>query len=264
DIVEATNLNRLTNATVKDVQKRRPKVYVARSTVRQAHPRASVRALRADVFDPAALHALKACDLIVVATDNHSSRLAVNRLAVQYLIPLVHVGFNITPDGDRPPSDVSGEVAIPDLGRWCLHCAGLIDPQQAGWELASPAQRDALRQRGYLADTPAPAVRHLDGVVASLAAAEIHNLVWSFRPQQRYLVYDGRRTELVPLQVRPGSECGVCSADHGVLGLGDLAPLPDYRRHDHLQLPPVDLAQADCSHPHEEPGETLQPMAHAG
>ena len=139
DIVELTNLNRLVGASAADAQKARPKVYVARSTIRQAVPKATVRALKTDVFDPLALRALKACDLLIVATDNHSSRMAANRLAVQYLIPLVHAGFNVSvgeaakdrPDL-RPVTDVSGEFAIPDLGRWCLQCAGIVDPQAAG------------------------------------------------------------------------------------------------------------------------------------
>ena len=252
DVVELTNLNRLVNATLTDAQKARPKVNVARSTIRQSNPKARVRALQTDVFDPEAQRALKACDLLIVATDNHSSRMAINRLAVQYLIPLVHVGFNISVDEDRPSvrreirevTDVSGEFAIPDLGRWCLQCAGIVDSQQAGWELAPAAQRHILRRQGYVADTPAPAVRHLDGIVASLAAAEIHNLVWSFKPQQRYLAYDALRTELVSLQVTPSDGCPVCSPDHGVLGLGDLEPLPDYRRASQIQLPPPDLTVA--------------------
>lgn len=269
DIVELTNLNRLVGASAADAQKARPKVYVARSTIRQAVPKATVRPLKTDVFDPVAQRALKACDLLIVATDNHSSRMAANRLAVQYLIPLVHVGFNVSVDpardsssarGGKPDSplssqekwaggmrsvtDVSGEFAIPDLGRWCLQCAGIVDPQAAGWELASPAQRAILRQRGYVADTPAPAVGHLDGVVAALAAAEIHNLVAAFKPQHRYLTYDALRGELLPLAVGgPGPKvaalaaCPVCSADAGVLGLGDLEPLPDYRRAAQTQLP---------------------------
>ncbi|MBN1954086.1 MAG: ThiF family adenylyltransferase [Anaerolineae bacterium] len=239
DVVTLSNLNRLVNATTTDAQKARPKVNVARSTVRQVTPKAYVRALQADVFDPEAQRALKSCDLLIAATDNHSSRVALNRLAVQYLIPLVHLGFNVTvePKG-REVADVSGEVAIPDLGRWCLQCAGIVNLQQAGWELASPDQRALLRQRGYVDDTPAPAVHHLDGVVAALAAAEIHNLVHAFRPQQRYLVYDALQTKLVPLQVTPSENCPVCSAEHGVLGLGDLEPLPDYRRASRVQLPP--------------------------
>lgn len=258
DVVELTNLNRLVGASVADAQRARPKVYVARSTIRQAVPKATVRALKTDVFDPCAQRALKACDLLIVATDNHSSRMAANRLAVQYLIPLVHAGFNVSvdPTGDpasarggsgvgvRRVTDVSGEFAIPDLGRWCLQCAGIVDPQAAGWELASPAQRAILRQRGYVADTPAPAVGHLDGVVAALAAAEIHNLVAAFKPQHRYLTYDALKAELVPLSVGGSAHkvaaqaaCPVCSPDDGVLGLGDLEPLPDYRRAAQAQLP---------------------------
>jgi hypothetical protein len=131
DVVELTNLNRLVNATVTDAQGERPKVYVARSSVRQSNPNASVRALQTDVFDPEAQRALKACDLLVVATDNHASRMAANRLAIQYLIPLLHAGFHIgvealppspSPagqgkDGATAVTDVSGEFAIPDLGR---------------------------------------------------------------------------------------------------------------------------------------------------
>ena len=249
DTVELSNLNRLVHASLNDAQTARPKVNVGRSIIHQVSPQATVRALATDVFDRDALHALKSCDLLIAATDNHSSRMALNRLAVQYLIPLVHVGFNISVDIDerteeRVVSDVSGEFAIPDLGRWCLHCAGLYDPQQAGWELASPAQRALLKQRGYVSDTPAPAVRHLDGLVAALAAAEIHNLVHAYKPQQRYLVYDALKSALVPLQVTPGHNCPVCSPEHGVLGLGDLEPLPDYRRANQVKLPPTLPAQS--------------------
>ncbi len=294
DIVELTNLNRLVGASAVDAQKARPKVYVARSSIRQAIAKATVRALKTDVFDPAAQRALKSCDLLIVATDNHSSRMAVNRLAVQYLIPLVHAGFNVSvapdlsPDpspgrggapttplpsqgrgdgGDRSVTDVSGEFAIPELGRWCLHCAGIVDPQAAGWELAPAGQRALLRQRGYVADTPAPAVGHLDGVVAALAAAEIHNLVAAFKPQHRYLTYDALHGELVPLSVGgPGHKaiattaCPVCSPDDGVLGLGDLEPLPDYRRAGQTQLPAPNLALGR-GQGHEAPGSAPTPPA---
>ncbi|MBN1919901.1 MAG: ThiF family adenylyltransferase [Anaerolineae bacterium] len=254
DTVALSNLNRLINATLTDAQKQRPKVNVARSTIRQVAPEATVRVYQTDVFDPEAQRALKRCDLLIAATDNHSSRMALNRLAVQYLIPLVHLGFNIDvavepKTEERVVTDVSGEFAIPDLGRWCLQCAGLVDAQQAGWELATPAQRAILRERGYVADTPAPAVHHLDGLVAALATAEIHNLIQAFKPRQRYLVYDALKTELLPLQVTPSSTCPVCSPDHGVLGLGDLEPLPDYRRMAQVQLPPLlkDQAQAPAA-----------------
>ncbi|MBN2001747.1 MAG: ThiF family adenylyltransferase [Anaerolineae bacterium] len=242
DVVDITNLNRLVHAGVAAAQKRRPKVCVARSVVRQIRPRATIRALQTTIFDPAALRALKTCDLLIAATDNHSSRMALNRLAVQYLIPLVHVGFNISVESSETAphvTDVSGEFAIPDLGHWCLHCAGLYDPQLAGWELATPEQQALLQARGYVNNTPSPAVRHLDGLVTALAAAEIHNLVHPFKPAQRYLVYDALKTELTPLQMTATHTCPVCGAENGVLGLGDLEPLPDYTRAAQVKLPPV-------------------------
>ncbi|MBN1935634.1 MAG: ThiF family adenylyltransferase [Anaerolineae bacterium] len=253
DVVELSNLNRLVSATLTDAQKARPKVNVARSIARQPNPQAHVQTLQVDVFDPQAVHALKACDLLIAATDNHASRMLLNRLAAQYLIPLLHVGFHIGVGSDGQIEDVSGEFALPDLGCWCLHCAGIIDPQQAGWELAPLHQREALRQRGYVTGVPAPAVRHLDGIVASLAAAEVHNLAHPFKPLQRYLTYDaiGRTTsgrpELMSLQVSARSDCPVCSADDGVLGLGDLEPLPSYRRSSQVQLPSADLLQSLAS-----------------
>ena len=66
----------------------------------------------------------------------------------------------------------------------------------------------------------------------------------AFKPQHRYLTYDALRAELVPLSIGgPGHKvmattaCPVCSPDDGVLGLGDLEPLPDYRRTAQAQLP---------------------------
>jgi molybdopterin-synthase adenylyltransferase len=259
DVVTASNLNRLINATTTDAYKQRPKVNVARSTIRHVAPKATVRVFQTDLFAQEALRMLKRCDLLIAATDNHSSRMALNRLAVQYLIPLVHLGFNINvvvepKTQERVITDVSGEFAIPDLGRWCLQCAGVIDPQLAGWELASPAQRAILHQRGYVTDTPAPAVHHLDGLVAALTTAEIHNLLHTFKPCHRYLVYDALETTLTPLQVRPSSTCPVCSPDLGVLGLGDLEPLPDYRRSARVELPSSPrLAQPPASPPQKAP-----------
>jgi hypothetical protein len=40
------------------------------------------------------------------------------------------------------------------------------------------------------------------------------------------------------LQVTPSDGCPVCSPEQGVLGLGDLEPMPDYRRASQVALPP--------------------------
>lgn len=225
DVAEGTNLNRLVGATTRDVEEERPKVGVAARTIRGVSPGARVKALRISAFAPRALAALKTADLLVAATDSAASRLVLNALAAQYLIPLVHIGVNLEADGPGKLRDVSGEVAIPEWGRWCLLCSGLVSAQQATMELAGPEERTQLAARGYLAGTPAPAVVHLNGLVASLAAAEIHNLIWPYKPLQRYLVYRGLEAQLLTIGIpSSGDSCLHCGAE-GRLGLGDLAPV---------------------------------------
>lgn len=229
DVVEASNLNRLPGSTQRDVYFRTSKVNLAQRNIARGNPYAKIWALPCSITDPEAIHALKSCDLLIVATDNHSSRLIANRLSVQYLIPLIHAGVNIDIDEERKISDISGEYVIPSIGEWCLHCSGIIDTQLAGWELADKDLDNTLRERGYIKDTPAPAVYHLNGIVSSLAVSEIHNLIFPYKTLRRYLTYDELKGELLSLNVQTKGDCLVCSADNGILGFGDLEDFPDYR-----------------------------------
>ena len=228
DVVEVTNLNRLPGSSRKDAYYRTSKVSLTQRNIARTNPYAKTTALPLAVTNRRAVQSLKSCDLLIVATDNHSSRLIVNRISVQYLIPLIHIGVNIDVGDDREITDMSGEYVFPPLGEWCLHCAGIIDSQLAGWELADDGLRSALRERGYVKDTPAPAVYHLNGVVAALAVAEIHNFIFPYKPAHHYLTYDELKGELLPLQVSTEIRCTVCDPEEGYLGLGDLEPLPDY------------------------------------
>ena len=225
DAVDPTNLNRLLGSTPGDAEDEQAKVDVAERSIRAVDPNAAIEALRCSVNAPRALRALTTCDLAIVATDNHASRLIVNALAAQYLIPLVHVGVNLAVrSSDGGFEDISGEVAIPAFGAWCLACAGVVSAEQAGWEVARSDERRQLAVRGYLADTPAPAVVHLNGVVASLAVAEIHNLIYPYKPLRRWLAYRQLESELLTIEVSPQPSCLHCSVE-GRLGLGDVAPL---------------------------------------
>lgn len=228
DTVEITNLNRLPGSSHRDAYYRTSKVSLAQRNTMRANPYAKTLALRLPVSDRSAIQALKSCDLLIAATDNHSSRLVTNRLSVQYLIPLIHLGVNIDVDEMRNLTDMSGEYAFPSLGEWCLQCAGIVDNQLAGWELSDEGLRNTLRERGYIKDTPAPAVYHLNGVIAALAVAEIHNFVFPYKPIRRYLTYDELKGELMALEVATENRCTVCDAEEGYLGLGDLEALPDY------------------------------------
>ena len=235
DCIEESNLNRVTGSTMRDVRRKRSKVAIAMGNIQKVNPVARVFAMKASVLDPMVLKKLKQCDLIAVCTDNDSSRLAVNRLSAQYLIPLLHMGYAIETD-DGKVVEISGEYAITTPGEWCLLCSGIADGQSAARELASPHETAILRQRGYIDDTPAPAVYHLDGVIASVAVAEVHNMVYPYRDARPYQVYDDMYGTLLPLTVERRDGCPVCSPD-GLLGLGDLEPLPDYRSRKRSGMP---------------------------
>ncbi len=222
DAVDSTNLNRLFGSTRLDVRAKTGKTLVARRVIKGIDPTARVKTLQRSVFSKVALRELTICDLIIAATDNHSSRLVLNALSCQYLIPLVHIGVHLQLDAaDR---DVSGEVAMPPLGGWCLLCAGIIDEQQAAIEIAGHDVKARLRERGYLNGLPAPAVCHLNCTVASLAVAEIHNWLLPYKPSREYTVYRALQGDLQHLGVRLQSDCPHCGPA-GRLGLGDLAPL---------------------------------------
>lgn len=224
DVVEISNLNRLLGSTLRDVTEEVSKVDVAARNIRRSDAEARVVALRCTVFTERALNALRTCDVLIASTDNDSSRMVLNALSAQYLIPLAHAGVNLGVDGEGNFDDISGEVALPELGTWCLLCGGMIDAGRAAQDLARPEERQLMQQHGYLPGVAAPAVYHLNAVVASLAVAEIHNLVAPYRALRRYVVYRDLQGEVMPIEVPKSEGCLHCSPE-GVLGLGDLSAL---------------------------------------
>jgi len=233
DVAELSNINRVAGMTIEDGKAGIAKVEIASRTVRAINPDANVLAVKASVFASASIEYLKVCDIIVVATDNHATRMFAQRIGAQYLIPVVSVGVNIEVGDDGSLADVSGEyaIALPGATGWCLTCARVYDAERAAIELADAAEQQRWIQRGYIdgADVKAPAVSHLNGVVANLALAEIHNLLAPFKKFVSYLAYDQLRGELMPYTIERNPTCAVCS-DSGLLGLGDLEPIPDYER----------------------------------
>jgi molybdopterin/thiamine biosynthesis adenylyltransferase len=232
DTAEVSNLNRVAGMTYADAISGVQKVSIACRSVDAIHPKARASPICRSVLDPECVPVLKASDLIVVATDNHATRMYAQRLGVQYLIPVVSVGVNIEVDETGKLDDVSGEyaIALPGESGWCLTCAHAYNPEIAAWELADAVEQQRWVHRGYVAgaDIKSPSVSHLNGVVANLALAEIHNLLAPFKAFQGYCVYDQRRSELMSYTIQRNKECAMCS-DAALLGLGDIEPVPDYR-----------------------------------
>jgi molybdopterin/thiamine biosynthesis adenylyltransferase len=193
DTLEMSNLNRVVGASYEDAEQQRPKVDVVRKHLLRIHPHATVRAHQCDVHDPAIEPVLARSDWIIVATDTHASRLKAQELSLQYFVPLISVGVNLSVKHGAI-EDMSGEVITARVGdALCLYCLGRIDPIQVASERhPDRAIRDALLTRGYVTgkEVKEPAVKTLNAFLATMAVEALINQYTQARQHVPILVYE--------------------------------------------------------------------------
>src|SRR6266852_5567233 len=193
DVLEMSNLNRVVGAYYKDAQQKLYKVDVVKRHVTNINPQATVLACKRDVHDKEVESVLALSDWMIVATDNHSSRLRVQELSVKYFVPLLSLGVNITVK-DNKIEDMSGEVITARVGDYlCLHCLNRINPIKVASE-RHPDQtiREALVKRGYVSgmDIKEPAVKTLNAYLATMAVEVLVNQYTDMRRHAPILVYE--------------------------------------------------------------------------
>jgi len=193
DVLELSNLNRVVGAYYEDAQQRRPKVEVVRRHLSKINPQATVRAYQKDVHEREMESVLALSDWLIVATDNHSSRLRAQELSVQYFVPLLSIGVNISVKDGRL-EDMSGEVITARVGDClCLQCLNRINPIKVASE-RHPDQgiREALVKRGYVTgqDVKEPAVKTLNASLATMAVEVLVNQYTEVRRHVPVLVYE--------------------------------------------------------------------------
>lgn len=193
DVLEVSNLNRVVGAYYKDAQEQRSKVDVVKRHLTNINPNATVLACKNDIHDKEMESVLALSDWMIVATDNHSSRLRAQQLSVQYFVPLLSVGVNITVK-DGTIDDMSGEVITARVGDYlCLNCLKRINPiKVAGERHPDQTIREALVKRGYVTgqDIKEPAVKTLNTFVATMAVEVLINQYTDMRRHVPVLVYE--------------------------------------------------------------------------
>ena len=212
DRVEPSNLNRLLGATAADAQAGRPKVEVLARYARAVRPLTEVAALPLPIDDPRAWHQVAGCDAVLGAIDDDGARVVLNRLAVQYLLPLIDLGTGITTDGSGAIAEAGGQVRCVLPGGFCLQCIDGLDLAAAGRRRAPDELRRLYRQRGYVLteDVPAPSVVTLNAAVAAEGVNELLALFTGARPLQPYRLYDFRRGRWDSLGAGRRAGCIVC------------------------------------------------------
>lgn len=193
DVLEMSNLNRVVGAYYKDAQQKLPKVDVVKRHLTNINPNATVTAYKSDVHDKEIERVLALSDWMIVATDNHSSRLKAQELSVKYFVPLLSLGVNITVKENKI-EDMSGEVITARVGDYlCLHCLHRINPIKVASE-RHPDQtiREALVKRGYVTgqDIKEPAVKTLNACLATMAVEVLVNQYTEARRHVPILVYE--------------------------------------------------------------------------
>ncbi|MEO9060278.1 MAG: ThiF family adenylyltransferase [Ktedonobacteraceae bacterium] len=193
DVLEMSNLNRVVGAYYEDAKQKCSKVDVVKRHITNINPKATVMAYKKDIHDEEIEKVLALSDWMIVATDNHSSRLRVQQLSVQYFVPLLSVGVNISVK-DNKVEDMSGEVITARVGDYvCLSCLNRINPIKVASE-QHPDQsiREALVKKGYVTgmDIKEPAVKTLNTYLATMAVEVLINQYTAMRKHIPILVYE--------------------------------------------------------------------------
>lgn len=193
DLLEMSNLNRVVGAYYEDAQEKRSKVDVVKQHLTKINPKATIMAYKSDVHDKAIESVLALSDWIIVATDNHSSRRRVQELSLQYFVPLISVGVNITVKGNKV-EDMSGEVITTRVGDYlCLNCLKRINPIKIASERhPNETIREELVKRGYVTgkDVKEPAVKTLNTYLATMAVDTLINQYTDARRHVPIQVYE--------------------------------------------------------------------------
>ncbi len=226
DVVEHSNLSRISGASVLDAEQAIPKVAVAERVILQANPQANVRRIQDDVAKDSVASVLKGCDYIFLAADSMRARLLVNAVVQQHLIPAVQMGAKVRTDENGSILDVMSANRPLRPGSGCLWCNQLIDPHLLAQEAKTDQER---RDQAYGVQQPNPSVISLNAVAASSAVNDFMMDFLGIRGDAETVSYQHahhlarRVTSIAP---RKDSACPECSYGGRRYGMGDGVELP--------------------------------------
>jgi len=189
--------------------------------------------IQGNLLDFAHRDLLKSADVIFCCTDDHASRLLLNRFAYFYEIPVIDIGLAIE-RGEVDVKDMTGRVTRLGPGSPCLLCRNIVDPRRAREEELRTKDPEAYARQvkeGYIlgGGDPEPAFISMTTSVATLAMEELLQLMTGFRGDGGVVTQRLRRFQ-VPEDRRTGAKidpnCSICS-ETDCWGLGDVTPFLD-------------------------------------
>ncbi len=230
DILELSNLNRVHGARRCDVKTELIKVDNIARMATETDLGPKVATLQSWAGSQESRDALKSCDVVFGATDDHSGRIFLNRLARFYGIPLIDLGLRMKRHEDGHV-DVFGRVTTFVEGHRCLMCYGVMDPQKAADEALErddPDNFHKLKEEAYVlgGEDPSPAVVTFTTEVACMAVNELVAALTSFQGPHGMTPHRVRRFHAQDDRFPSASlnpDCPMCG-QNDVLGRADVEP----------------------------------------
>jgi molybdopterin/thiamine biosynthesis adenylyltransferase len=158
------------------------KVDVVGRHLDQLHLGTRVRRIRGDVTVEGDFRALLDTDIVIGATDTHSSRAVLNDLSSTYLLPAIDVGVRVGNRGDGALAGLVAELRLLTPERPCLWCRGSINADAIRAETMPADERRALEREGYLTGSfgaPVASVTALTVLGSGMATCALIGLVSS-------------------------------------------------------------------------------------
>lgn len=220
DTLESTNLNRVANATVRDLGK--PKVKIAARYIRSVAKDSRISSINGDIIQLKTARRLFDADIIFGCTDSHGSRAVMQQIAYQYMIPYIDAGVTIVAAKGRV-THIYGRVQLLSPGLACFACDGLLDSNEVRRDMMTAFERQA---DAYIQGDrePAPAVMSLNGTVSSLAVTMLLAVTAGVPIASRHILYNALASTMRPVRAQQNADCYVCSRS-GSFARGDSWPI---------------------------------------
>lgn len=219
-----SNRNRYFGAWHTDPVPGSAKVELARRHVQQIAPDIEFTAIHDDILSATALTALTAAEYVFGCVDDDGVRFFLNEACLAYRKTLIDLASDVP-----EPGKFGGRVAIVTGDHGCLHCLGLLDPDEVRRSLSS---RELLENEASVYGVPVaslsetgPSVVSMNGVVASLGVTAFMKLVTGMGVPYVGQTYRGDLGTVTRTSGQSSKDCYYCST---VRGLGDRANLKRY------------------------------------
>lgn len=233
DIVETRNLNRILQATTKDVRLGRLKVDVVGDAIRRAGLGTDVITIPRNLWDREAVLAAAECDILFGCMDTSEGRFLLNKLATWYTLPYFDLGVRLVAVPDGPQHgyirEVCGTVHYLQPGGSSLMSRGLVTMEQVkadGLRRTDPNAYQRDLEDGYIrgVHVQRPAVISLNSFITGLAVQDFLARLHPYRegPNRDIALIE---FSLSSLEFFPEPEGDPCSMLMHDVGKGDQEPL---------------------------------------